>query len=231
MDRRESLKLLLAGSLATGFIGTSCTTETDKKPERALQGYGRNEQEKIHDRKVMEADFLSDHEIETIAVLCDLILPSTAQFGSARQAGVVEFIDFIVKDMPWQQMPIRGGIAWLDTYSCSQFDAPFKELNEVQQKTICDRIAWPGKTPKELLPGEKLFTRMRNLTLTGYYTSPMGIKDLGYKGNSPGIWDGVPQDEMDRLGLAYEKEWLAKCVDHSQKDVIARWDEEGNLLT
>ena len=72
---------------------------------------------------------------------------------------------------------------------------------------------------------------MRNLTLTGYYTSEIGVKDLGYQGNRPGVWDGVPQDVLDQHGLSYDREWLSKCVDQSTRMNIAEWDDEGNLLT
>jgi hypothetical protein len=234
MDRRDSLKSLLVGSVAGGLLVTGCAPgekpeETAKTPE--LPGYGRNEKEKEHDRKVLAEVFLNEHELETVAVLCDIILPANANFGSASDAGVVEFIEFIVKDMPHHQLPIRGGIAWLDSYSNKLYNAEFKKLTEEQQKSICDQIAYPGKTAPKLLPGERFFTRMRNLTLTGYFTSEMGIKDLGYKGNTPGVWDGVPADVLAEHDVDYEPEWLAKCVDQSKRTAIAEWDDEGNLIT
>ncbi|MEE9373520.1 MAG: hypothetical protein V3V00_10755 [Saprospiraceae bacterium] len=72
---------------------------------------------------------------------------------------------------------------------------------------------------------------MRNLTLTGYYTTKMGIDDLGYVCNRPNVWDGVPQDVLDKHGLSYPTEWLPKFVDQSKRNVQAKWDEDGNLLT
>jgi len=72
---------------------------------------------------------------------------------------------------------------------------------------------------------------MRNLVVTGYYTSKVGISDLGCKGNMPNIWDGVPQDVLDQHGVAYNPEWIAKCIDQSKCGIIAEWDENGNLLT
>jgi hypothetical protein len=233
MDRRDSLKSLLIGSVAGGLLVTGCAPDTKvEAPEQPqLPGYGRNENEKLHDQKVLADNYLNEHELETIAVLCDLILPANAEFGAASDAGVVDFIDFIVKDMPNQQLPIRGGIAWLDAHSNRLHNLEFKKLTEEQQKAICDTIAFPGKTAPDLIHGEKFFTRMRNLTLTGYYTSEMGVKDLGYKGNSPGVWDGVPEEILQEQGLAYEPEWLAKCVDQTNRMDIATWDDNGNLLT
>ena len=79
--------------------------------------------------------------------------------------------------------------------------------------------------------GVSFFNRMRDLTMTGYYTSRIGVKDLGYVGNVPNVWDGVPQDVLDKHGMSYDPEWLAKCVDQSKRNDIAEWDENGNLLT
>ncbi|MGW8123837.1 gluconate 2-dehydrogenase subunit 3 family protein [Roseivirga echinicomitans] len=233
MDRRESLKSLLVGSVAGGLLVTGCapstTVEIPEKPQ--LPGYGRNEREKEHDAKVLSETFFNEHELETIAVLCDIILPANAEFGSATDAGVPEFIEFIVKDMPNNQLPLRGGLAWLDSHSNKLYGMEFKKLNAEQHKAICDSIAYPGKTAPELKHGEKFFTNMRNLTMTGYFTSEIGVKDLGYKGNVPGVWDGIPEDVLKQQGLAYEEEWLAKCVDQTKRSDIATWDDNGNLLT
>lgn len=234
MDRRDSLKSLLVGSVAGGLLVTGCTPDAPDTPKPAekpgLPGYGRTELEKEHDRKVLAAVFLNQHELETIAVLCDLILPATAMTGGALEAEVPAFIEFIVKDMPQHQLPVRGGLAWLDNHSLKQYNREFKKLEIAQQKAVCDQIAYPGKTKPEMMPGEKLFTRMRNLTLTGYYTSKIGIEDLGYMGNIANNWDGVPQQVLDEHKLAYEPEWLAKCVDPNTRNTVAEWDDEGNLI-
>ena len=75
------------------------------------------------------------------------------------------------------------------------------------------------------------FSLVRNLTMTGFYTSKIGIEEIGYKGNMPNVWDGVPDDVLEQHGVAYDEEWLAKCVDQSKRGIIAEWDEDGNLLT
>lgn len=234
MDRRDSLKSLLVGSVAGGLLVTGCSPNESevKGPEQPqMPGYGRTEKEKLHDQEVLAEEFLNEHELETVAVLCDIILPANADFGSASDAKVPEFIEFIVKDMPNYQLPIRGGIGWLDSHSNKLYNNEFKKLTEEQQKAICDTIAYPKKTAPDLKPGEKFFTTMRNLTMTGYYTSEMGIKDLGYKGNTPGVWDGIPEDVLKEQGMAYDPDWIAKCVDQSKRMNIAEWDDEGNLLT
>ena len=102
-----------------------------------------------------------------------------------------------------------------------------------QQENIFDEIAYydPNKSISDYSEPVQWFNLVRNLTMTGYFTSEVGINELGYKGNIPNIWDGVPQDVLDQYGLEYDKDWLGKFVDQSKRNIIAEWDDEGNLLT
>ena len=122
---------------------------------------------------------------------------------------------------------------WLDHKSNTEYELEFKSASEEQQKEILDTIAfYDPYMPIQKQPMEiQFFSLMRNLTLTGYYTSKVGIEELGYKGNMPNIWDGVPQEVLDQHGVSYDEEWLAKCIDQSKRGIIAEWDDEGNLLT
>jgi hypothetical protein len=137
------------------------------------------------------------------------------------------------KDIPPLQATLRGGLMWLDHESNSLFNTEFKVSTEAQQKQILDTIAYPDmEVPNNERPLQvQFFSLMRNLTLTGYYTSKVGIADLGYKGNQPNVWDGVPEDVLQQHGVAYDDEWLAKCIDQSKRNDTAEWDELGNLLT
>ncbi len=236
MNRRDTIKSLLLGSVAVGLTVQGCAPKGDS-PDTTLPKsedtpfYGRTPQEKARDKKLHEASYFNEHELETIAVLCDIILPKNEKFGSATDAKVPDFIEFIVKDMPYHQMPIRGGIMWLDNYCNKNYDKEFKRCSNTEQLAVCDLIAYPKRTKPEHKQGEKFFTKMRDLTLTGYYTSKMGIQDLGYKGNTPNIWDGVPEDVLKAHGFEYDEEWLAKCVDQSKRGELAKWDTEGNLIS
>ena len=120
---------------------------------------------------------------------------------------------------------------WLSIESNRRFGNNFNLLSESDKISIIDDIAYPEDAKPEMGPGVAFFNRMRDLVMTGYYTSKMGIEELGYQGNAPNVWDGVPQNILDRHGLEYEKEWLAKCVDQSKRGIAAEWDEDGNLLT
>ncbi len=236
MDRRESLKTLLIGSMAgAGLAAAACTPgeTTPKAVEAAAPLYGRLPEEIERDQKLKAEIFLNEHELETIAILCDIILPATPTAGSATAAEVPAFIDFIVKDIPSHQLPMRGGLMWLDREANLRFNKLFKSCTNEEQIAIIDDIAYPdpdGKKP-EMAYGIKFFERMRGLTVTGYYTSKMGIEDLGYVGNRPNVWDGVPEEVLAEHKMAYDPEWLPKFVDQSKRNDLAQWDEQGNLIT
>lgn len=225
---------MLIGSLAGGgLIISGCQPANKENPvaEGSAEGqYGRTQKEKDRDARLQGETFFTEHEMATIAVLCDLILPASATAGSATEAGVPEFIFFIAKDMESHQLPIRGGLMWLDHRAMTMHNNAFKDCTADQQHQLLDEIAWPDQAAPEVQQGVSFFTRMRNLVLTGYYTSQMGIKDLGYQGNVPNVWDGVPEEVLAAHGLAYEPEWLTKCINQDKRAELAQWDDEGNLI-
>lgn len=237
MDRRESIKSIVLGSVAGGLALHGCKPDTTPAVEEVTQLeipiYGRTPKEAEHNAKLMAEQFFNEHEMETLGVLCALILPANHNNPSAKDVGVPDFIEFIVKDIPSYQTPIRGGLMWLDHTSNNKFKVEFKSITEDQQKEILDAIAFPDiKKPQIEWPTEeRFFNIMRNLTLTGYYTTKEGIEDLGYKGNQFNIWEGVPDDVLKQHGVAYEPEWLAKCVDNNKRNDLAQWDDNGNLIT
>ena len=120
---------------------------------------------------------------------------------------------------------------WLDGFSNKLYNKSFVKCSEEEQLSVCNKIAYPDKIRPELKPGEIFFTRIRNLTITGYFTSKVGIEELGYTGNTPNVWDGVPEEILKEYSVDYEDTWLAKCVDQTKRNNIAEWDDEGNLLT
>ncbi|RXG13182.1 gluconate 2-dehydrogenase subunit 3-like protein [Leeuwenhoekiella aestuarii] len=237
MDRRDSLKSMFLGSLGTGLFLTGCNTDvsapTPEIAKAAEDYFGRTPEEAALIEELNSEQFFNEHEMETLNILCALILPANDEYGSATDAGVPDFLEFIVKDMPHLKTPIRGGLMWLDHASNSKFNTEFKEASEENQKAILDTVAFPDpdKPGWEQPVQVQFFSLMRNLTMTGYYTSEMGIKDLDYKGNQPNIWDGVPEEVLQKHGVSYDPEWIAKCVDQSQRGVTAEWDDEGNLIT
>jgi len=238
MDRRKSIKSILLGTVAGGLAVHGCKPETGAEGKDAIATtdenyFGRTPAELKQIAELNAKQFFNEHEMSTIAVLCDLILPANDEFGSATDAGVPDFIEFMAKDIPNMQPTLRGGLMWLDHKSNTDFGIEFIATTVDQQKSILDEIAYPviDVPNDEQLLEVQFFTLMRNITLTGYYTSKTGVKDLGYKGNTPNVWDGIPEDVLAQHGVAYDEEWIAKCVDQSQRGVIAKWDDAGNLLT
>ena len=109
----------------------------------------------------------------------------------------------------------------------------FKTASPEQQKAILDEIAYydPEVPTLERPFGVNFFSTVRNLTMTGFYTSKIGIEELGYQGNMPNVWNGVPEDVLEQHGVSYDPEWLAKCVDQNTRNTVAEWDEDGNLIS
>ena len=122
---------------------------------------------------------------------------------------------------------------WIDTESNRRFNKVFADASQEEQIQIIDDIAYPDPEDEkpEMKHGRNFFKLMRNLTLTGYYTTKIGFDDLGYVGNYPNVWDGVPEEVLAKHDVDYDPEWIARCVDQEKRNIQAEWDEEGNLLT
>ncbi len=216
MDRRKSLKTLLVGSVATGVIIEACES-ADKKTIAPKEAVAENDadrmvEEKLHDKTLRDQVFFSADEMATITLLADIIIPRDEISGSASEAKVPEFIEFIVKDKPEHQVPMRGGLRWLDLHSLKHFDKPFANLNTTQQLEMVDKIAYPLKANGEDKQGSAFFSLMRNLTLSGFYTTPMGVQDIGYMGNKPNQWNGVPDEVLKQYDMAYTEKELTECI-------------------
>jgi gluconate 2-dehydrogenase gamma chain len=215
MDRRKYLKTLAAGTITTGVLLNACAPAEKKDlvaGTSANAGPDRQPGEIERFKKLMAEKFFNDHEMVAIAILADIIIPKDAVSGSATDAKVPEFIEFIVKDIPSHQVPMRGGLKWLDLQCNKRFNNPFSECTPRQQMEMVDEIAWPEKAKSGMQPGVSFFNLMRDLTATGFYTSEIGIKDMGYAGNRPNQWNGVPQDVLDQYGLKYDERTLAESV-------------------
>lgn len=226
MDRRKSLKIIGLGSLSTTVLIDACKLPEKKQEEAAAQtiagagktpdaGPDRQPEEIEHYNRVISAKFFTEHEMATIAILADIIIPKDDVSGSATEAGVPDFIEFIVKDMPQHQVPMRGGLRWLDRECYRRFQKNFKDSDASQRIQVVDDIAYPQKAKPEMSQGVSFFTQMRNLTCTGFYTSKIGIADIGYAGNQPNQWNGVPDDVLKQYGLAYTEKELKECVSYS----------------
>ncbi len=138
-----------------------------------------------------------DRQWRTVRVLCDLIIPADDRSGSATQAGVPEFLDDWLAFRTEQdgdqdfQAEILGGLMWLDHESNQLFQKDFAEASSDQQKQILDRIAYPKKAAKADQAWAAFFSKFRSLTVSGFFSSKMGVGDLPYLGNTVVVeWKG-----------------------------------------
>jgi len=204
MNRRDSLRALGLTALSTGVLLEACKPGTDTKEtatEEKVAEAGREQFEVDRNKSLNEAKFFNAHEMATITILADIIIPKDGQSGSASDAKVPDFIEFIVKDIPSHQIPMRGGLKWLDIQSFSRFQKTFKDASAAQQIEIVDDIAYPNKVKPGMQQGVAFFNKMRDLTASGFFTSEIGVKDLGYVGNTPNKWEGVPTDVLKQYGF------------------------------
>ena len=225
MDRRKSLKALALGTVSTGLLLDACKLADKKTPnedgkvistaDTSEAGINRMKEEAEHYKEVTSYTFFTPEEMATITVLADIIIPKDEVSCSASDAKVPDLIEFIVKDMPQHQVPMRGGLRWLNMQCLKKYNNSFADCNKQQQIEMVDAIAYPKKAKPEMKAGVTFFNLMRNLTATGFYTSEIGGKDVGYMGNTPNQWNGVPADVLKQYNLAYTEKELKECVSFS----------------
>jgi hypothetical protein len=155
--------------------------------------------------KAYKPKFFSAHEYATIVALGDLIIPKDDRSGSASDSGAPEFIDHIVSVQPERQVAARGGLVWLDTECRRRFDKTFLAATDAERRQVLDDIAYPAKADRRFSHGVRFFNGMRDLVAAGFWSSRMGVKDIGYMGNVPvAEWTGAPQNVLDHIGLKAE---------------------------
>jgi gluconate 2-dehydrogenase gamma chain len=140
-----------------------------------------------------------EHQWRTAGVLADIIIPADERSGSATQAGVPEFIDDWINFKKQEdgnnrlEAQILGGMMWLDRESNHQFEKTFADASPDQQKQILDRIAWPARASADDHAWVLFFNIFRDLTVSGFFSSKMGVADLPYLGNTVVTdWQGCP---------------------------------------
>ena len=219
MDRRKTLKLLATGAVSIPTVLAGCKPE-DKKAIVAEPKFelDRNPAEIENEKRLLAMDtFFTADEMATLAVLSNIIIPADEVSGSATDAKVPEFIEFIVKDMPAHQVPLRGGLRWLDMQTLNRYNKPFKDCTASQQIEMIDQIAYPKKAKPGMEPGVSFFNKLRDLVATGFYTSQIGVADIGSAANKPNQWNGVPDDVLAHYKLSYSQKELAECISFNSK--------------
>jgi len=195
-SRRDVLKLLLAAPAAT-FAWTEAEAAQAVASAQAARA--------ATTAKPFVPKFFTATEFKLVRTLADIIIPKDERSGSASDAGVPEFMDFMMIDQPARQIAMRGGLAWLDSECQERFDKTFLDCAETERTAVLDDIAWPVKARPELSHGVAFFNSFRDLTASGFWTTRMGIDDLQYMGNrSVARWNGCPPEALKKLGVSYD---------------------------
>lgn len=195
MDRRDVVKMLGAASLAAIGLASPDVARAAEYASSALQ----------QGAPAYKPIFFTKAEWPAVRALSDLVIPRDARSGSATDAGVPEFMDFIVSDFKWNQKWMRDGLGWLNGECTRRFKRGFVACTPAQQKQVLDDIAFPKRAPAALKPGVEFFTKFRDLTATGFWSSRIGYKDIGYMGNRiVPVWEGCPEPQLQKLGVSYK---------------------------
>jgi hypothetical protein len=194
INRRELLQLLGAAPLAAGFTWTDA---------EAAQAAGQAQAaRKSAPKPAYAPKFFTAREYSMVAALADMIIPRDERSGSATDAGVPEFMDFMMVDQPTRQTAMRGGLAWIDLECQARHDKRFLECSDTERTAVLDDIAWPQRAKPEFSAGVAFFNSFRDLTASGFWSSKMGVEDLKYMGNTMvPEWTGCPPEALRKLGL------------------------------
>lgn len=211
LDRRSMLRLLAAAPLAAGFAWSEAEAAVAHDLSQAAQAAAQA-------GAPFTPKFFTPHEWETVRMLVDIIIPRDERSGSATDAGVPEFMDFIMLDEPKmpeesrRQTSMRGGLAWLDLECQRRFDKVFVGCSDAERTRLLDEISWPAPKPAgddeaaalEPAHGRAFFFSFRDLTASGFWTTKIGMADLQYMGNRyVAEWTGCPDEALKKLGVSY----------------------------
>ena len=178
LSRRDVLK-----SLTMGTVGSALGTIPLEAAEYA---HALVAAEKRTGAGGYKPKYFSAHQYKILRMLCETILPSDGDSGGAIEAGAPEFIDLLTSENPEYQLKLGGGLMWLDSRCADQFGSVYANCTTPQQKEMLDSIAYRERAEKDagLAQGVGFFSFLRNLTADGFFTSKIGIKYLGYVGNT-----------------------------------------------
>ena len=191
MDRREALG-------AMGAMTFTFAVPLRERFERALaQG--------------QQAQFFSDAERALVTLLADMIIPRDEKSGSASDAGSVPFMEFILSEADARtQQAWHDGLPWFDAEAGRRFQVPFAQAADAQRGQILDDVAFPDRAADPFKAPAQFFSRLRDLVAAAFFSSRMGVEDLGYMGNRYNLqWHGAPPEALTPLGVSYA-EWDAK---------------------
>jgi len=189
MDRRQAITAIAAMSASLGI------------PVSVIERAIHNTQHATHNAS-FEPRFFNASELAVVTVLGDMVIPKDEKSGAASDAKVPEYMDFICAEYHSTGDWMRSGLNWLDGVSVGRYQKGFADLTDDQRAAIVNDIAWPARARPENAAGARFFNRFRDLTASGFWSSQMGVKDLGYMGNTfVREWTGCPPQAEAHIGV------------------------------
>ena len=195
ISRRDVIKAAIVAPLAFTPFSSTDGARAALHALTALEGQGQGVPYK--------PKYFKPEEWKEVRILVDLIIPRDARSGSATEAGVPEFMDWICNEYPSYSW-VRDALRWLDGFAYDTHSKAFANIADAHRRELLDQIAWPAKAKAELREGVGYFNRLRDFTASGFFSSQMGVKDLQYMGNvALPAWPGCPKPALDHLGVSY----------------------------
>jgi len=196
ITRRNALALLSAAPAAAALVWT------DVEARQAHEHADAARAEAATQATPFKPKFFTAHEYATVAVLVDLIIPKDERSGSATDAGVPEFMDFMMIDQPRRKVAMRGGLAMIDRLATDRFGKRFVNGTDRERRQLLDEIAYTSNPDRGLSQAITFFNSFRDLTASGFWSTKMGVADLQYQGNVfVSEWTGCPDAALKKLGV------------------------------
>jgi hypothetical protein len=199
ISRRSALELLGAAPAAAALVWT---------PAEARQAHEHADAARAQAEKqtaLFKPKFFTAHEYATVGVLVDLIIPRDERSGSATDAGVPEFMDFMMIDQPRRKVAVRGGLALVDRLATDRFGRRFVSCADRERRQLLNEIAYTSNPDRGLSHAIAFFSSFRDLTASGFWSTKMGVADLQYQGNVfVSEWNGCPDTALRKLGVSYD---------------------------
>ncbi|MEI6108308.1 MAG: gluconate 2-dehydrogenase subunit 3 family protein [Opitutae bacterium] len=208
LDRRAAIKWMLAASAAVAVSDRTLFALPAAAAPPATQGYGPDpELNREYKPGELWPLTMTASQRRTAAALCAIIIPAEGSVPSAAELGTHDFIDeWISSPYPAQQPDrdiILTGLGWINRETQRRYGKDFAELEAKQSAAVCDDLCHAPDAKPEHAEGAKFFARFRDLTASGFFTTPAGMKDIGYVGNTPlAEFKGPPRAVLEKLGLA-----------------------------
>jgi len=194
LSRRHALALFGAAPAAAALVWTDVEARQAHEHAQTAQATAP--------AAAFKPKFFTAHEYATVGVLVDLIIARDERSGSATDAGVPAFMDFMMIDQPRRQIAMRGGLAMIDRLAVDRTAKGFVTCSDRERKAILDEIAYTTNPDRSLSQAIVFFSSFRDLTASGFWTTKMGVADLQYQGNVfVSEWNGCPDAALKKLGV------------------------------